>query len=104
MDTFTVERNRLTVEFELFNDTQELIEHCLKLIESEHQEIEVYFSDRVFMISSNHIGILMMTAAGAHIKGKKLTVYCTERLKDTICMLGGDKLNMHVRDDLVQET
>jgi hypothetical protein len=103
MDTFKLERNRLIIEFELFNDTQELIEHCLKLIESEHEEIEIYFSDRVFMVSSNHIGILMMTAAGAQIKGKRLTIYCTERLRDTICMLGGVKLDLAIRENLVPE-
>jgi len=101
MEAFEFEKNRLTVQFELFNDTQELIEYCLDLIESEHEDIEIYFSDRVSMISSQHIGILMMTATGAKIKGKKLTIHCTKRLKETIRMLGGEKLHMAVREDLV---
>ena len=98
MQMFELEGNQLKINFEMYNDVKELSSLCHDLLESEYETIEIYFSDVVFMIGSCHVGILLMTAVVADRKKKQLVISCNGRLARTFTMLGGHKLNIHVRE------
>jgi len=98
MHIFSIKHNQLRVEFEMFNDTVVFSQYCCKLIASEHKDIEVWFSDRVLSICSQHIGVLLMASAMAKECGKKLTIHCVDRLARSFHILGGKQLELKVRE------
>lgn len=101
MEQFELEGNRLTIQFDLLDDKEELVENCLNLLDSKENEIEIFFSDRVFSLNSNHIGILLMTHINAKRKGKELILYCNERLERLFRIIGGSNLNIISRPNII---
>ena len=103
MDNFRIEGNTLFVDFEPFNELEEMSRQCHFLLESDYEEIGIYFSDTVFFLGSNYIGVLMMTVEISKIKRKKLNISCTNRLGRMLSVIGGDKLTLDLRDDFVED-
>lgn len=99
MDNFRIEGNKLFVDFEPINELSEMSKQCYYLLDSEHKNIEIYFSDTVFFLSSNYIGVLMMTAAIAKIRKKSLRISCTNRLARMLTIIGGSTLMLTVIED-----
>ena len=103
MDNYQIIENKLVIQFEPYNEVEEFAVFCHKLLETEHDDLFIYFSDKVFFINSQYVGVLMMTVAGAKMKGKVLTISCTKRLGRMLCIIGGAKLKFDLREDLIED-
>ena len=74
MDSMRIVDNVFRIEFEPFNEIEDFAEFCCRLLELDSEQLEISFSDKVFFLGSQYIGVLMMTAAGAKMQGKKLQI------------------------------
>lgn len=104
MENYNIIDNKLVVQFDPLNEIEEFASFCHDLLDLEYEDLVIYFSDKVFFLSSQYIGVLMMTVAGAKRKGKSITISCTNRLGRILCILGGGMLNFDLRQDLVKDT
>ena len=99
MDNFRIKGNKLFVDFEPFSELSEMSKQCYYLLDSEYENIEIYFSDTVFFLGSNYIGVLMMTAAIAKIRKKSLRISCTNRLAKMLNIIAGSTLFLTIIED-----
>jgi len=103
LDNYHIEDNTLFVEFEPYNEVEDFAMYCHQLLECENTEIKIYFSDKVFFLNSQYIGVLMMTVAGAKRKDRGISISCSKRLARMLYIIGGGTLNFDLRDDLVED-
>jgi len=98
MENYRIENNTLFVDFEPFNEIEEFGAYCFRLLDVDCEDIFIHFSDKVFFLSSQYIGVLLMTVAGAKMKNKSLTIACSKRLGRVLCIIGGETLSFDLRD------
>jgi len=102
MENYRIEKNTLFVNFEPFNEIEEFGAYCFRLLDVGYEDVFIHFSDKVFFLSSQYIGVLMMTIAGAKMKNKILTIACSKRLGRILCIIGGETLNFDLRDGILE--
>lgn len=98
---FRVEGNKLIIEYDMYDEIEEFSRICHDLLNSDYDEIELYFNDHVQVVGSNHVGAIIMASIMASMKEKGIKISCSRILARNFRMFGGHKLKIEerLRDD-----
>ena len=93
---FELKDNVLTIRYTPVDDSEALASMCMRLIESDKDDLFIIFNPDVDSMKSIHIGCIMTAKARSIQEGKILHVKCSEELSHWLKIIGGDCLDLEV--------